>query len=138
MQDEYPIIRDILTFRKYYKAISGYLMKLYQGGLNKDGARFSFNQLATATGRFSSGKDKNQDISNSKDQDSGYISVNAQNIQANSEATWFEATRIYTRRLKSDNTVCFQDKPFVLSDEQIEIFNTLKERNKKDKAEKDV
>ncbi len=136
MQTEFPIIGDILTYRKYYKAISGYLMKLYQGGLDPTGVRFSFNQLATATGRFSSGKDKNQEVTNKRDLDSGYIGVNAQNIQANSEAIWFEATRIKNRRLKEDNTLCFEDIPAVLSSEEVELFENLKDRNKEPKIPK--
>ena len=138
---DYPLISDILTYRKYSKAISGYLLKLYMGGLDERGVKFRFNQVAAATGRFSSsGKDKAEGAENvsAKDQDSDFIAVNAQNITANSEADWFKAKKIKQRRLKDTGQICYTEETSRLTEEEIAVFETLKERLKETKSKKEV
>lgn len=137
--EKFPILKEILLYRQYVKAIGGYLLKLYMGGLDTRGVKFRFNQVATATGRFSSsGKDKTEGDANTsaKDQDSDFIAVNAQNITGNAEAEWFKGKRIMRRRLKDTGEECYKYEVARLTEEEIELFTNLKDRLKEPKVSK--
>jgi DNA polymerase-1 len=76
IEDEYPIVKKLISFRELEKSLGTYVENLIANCDEDDCVKFSFNQNGTDTGRFSSpgGKGINED---------GYSAVNVQSIPSN-------------------------------------------------------
>lgn len=116
---KHPIAECVLNYRSYNKTLGTYIIHLYKSAIEVGEARFRYNQLAAATGRFSSGLDKSRDSDQGRPSktnvvDDGYTPVNAQNIPSVNEDQWLKVHRIQKRHLKTSGQLLFEDKPRTL------------------------
>lgn len=113
-----PLPKMIIKYRQLIKFFSTYIYKLWEQSESGERARFRFNQYAAATGRFSSGEDKDEDLQEKKkksaDADDGYTAINMQSIPSADKAFWFKAPQIIKRYDKETGELIFEDKPKVL------------------------
>lgn len=124
---EHPIAEKVIKYRQLMKYFSTYVFKLWEHSETGERARFRFNQYAAATGRFSSGDDKDDSFSIKKkaDPDDGYIAVNIQSIPSADKAVWFKAPQILKRYDKITGDLLFEDKPKIITESMRQAIITL-------------
>lgn len=117
---KHPIAANVIKYRQLMKYFTTYVFKMWEQSESGERARFRFNQYAAATGRFSSGNDKDEGFAIQKkaaDADDGYTAVNLQSIPSADKAVWFKAPQILKRYDKENGDLLFEDKPRELTEE---------------------
>jgi DNA polymerase-1 len=76
IEDRYPLVKQIITFRKLEKSLGTYIENLLKNCDEDNCIKLGFNQNGTDTGRFSSPGGKGLD-------EDGYCGVNVQSLPSN-------------------------------------------------------
>lgn len=134
-KDGFKIAPLIIEFRQFEKALSTYLINLFEAAQKGVRARFKLNPLATASGRFSAGQGKSlEGPSSTKEKpDDGYARINVQQITSNKAPIWFPATLIKQRRLKETGQVVYTHE---FTEWDTSEFYALRAAKKQQKAKK--
>ena len=112
---KHPLASMVVKYRNLLKLFTTYIFKMWEQAAKGERAKFRLNQYAAATGRFSSGEDKDDDLMAQKKAsggtDDGYTAINIQSIPSSDRAIWIKAPQILKRYDKETGELLFEDKP---------------------------